>query len=226
MKHIGLFGGTFNPIHNGHLKAVEEVQKGFYLDESYLIPSAIPPHKEQKNLADAKNRMEMIRLAVASSPALSESVIVSDVELKRCGPSFTIDTVRYFKSISQKNSRLYLIIGIDAFLEIDTWKSYMDIFMLSSFIIIPRPGTGGSDKTIVLRSIEDYLKKRISQGYKCSFSESCYKHNYNQPVFFFDISPVNISSTKIRRLIKQGKSIKSLVPEKVEEFIKTKGLYL
>ncbi|NQT10566.1 MAG: nicotinate (nicotinamide) nucleotide adenylyltransferase [Desulfobacteraceae bacterium] len=224
--HIGLFGGTFNPIHNGHLRAVEEVQKGFSLDEIHLIPSALPPHKEQKNLADAKNRMEMIRLAVASCPALMKSVTVSDVELKRKGPSYTIDTVCHFKSISPKKSRLYLIIGLDAFLEIDTWKSYMDIFMLTSFIVIPRPGTGSSDKSIILKSIENYLKKSISHGYNYSFSQSCYIHSDKQPVFFFDISPINISSTKIRKLINQGMSLKSLVPEKVEEFIKAKGLYL
>ncbi len=224
--HIGLFGGTFNPIHNGHLKAVEEVQKGFSLDESYLIPSALPPHKEQKDLADAKNRMEMIRLAVASCPALMKSVTVSDVELKRSGPSYTIDTVCHFKSILPKDSRLYLILGLDAFLEIDTWKSYMDLFMLTSFIVIPRPGTGSSDRSIILKSIEKYLKKSVSHGYNYSFSQSCYIHSDKQPVFFFDVSPINISSTKIRKLINQGMSIKSLVPEKVEEFIKTKGLYL
>ena len=224
--HIGLFGGTFNPIHNGHLKAVEEVQKGFSLDESYLIPSALPPHKEQKDLADAKNRMEMIHLAVASCPALMKSVTVSDVELKRSGPSYTIDTVCHFKSILPKDSRLYLILGLDAFLEIDTWKSYMDLFMLTSFIVIPRPGTGSSDRSIILKSIGNYLKKSISHGYNYSFAQSCYIHSNKQPVFFFDVSPINISSTKIRKLINQGMSIKSLVPEKVEEFIKTKGLYL
>ncbi len=224
--HVGLFGGTFNPIHNGHLKAIEEVLKGFSLDKSYLIPSAIPPHKEQRNLVDAKDRMEMIRLAVATCPALMESVTVSDVELKRKGPSYTIDTVCHFKSILPKDSRLYLILGLDAFLEIDTWKSYKDLFMLTSFIVIPRPGTGSADRSAILRSIENYLKKSISHGYNYSFSQSCYIHSDKQPVFFFDVSPINISSTKIRKLINQGMSIKSLVPGKVEEFIKTKGLYL
>ncbi|MDI6687087.1 MAG: nicotinate-nucleotide adenylyltransferase [Desulfobacterales bacterium] len=224
--HIGLFGGTFNPIHNGHLKAVEEVQKGFSLDEIYLIPSALPPHKEQKNLADAKNRMEMISLAFASRPALMKSVTVSDVELKRSGLSYTIDTVRHFKSILPENSRLYLILGLDAFLEIDTWKSYMDIFELASFIIIPRPGTESSGRSGVLESIGNYLKKSISHGYNYSFSQSCYIHPDKQPVFFFDVSSMDISSTKIRKLVNQGMSIKSLVPEKVEEFIKTKGLYI
>ena len=223
---VGLFGGTFNPIHNGHLKAIKEVQKGFSLDKSYLIPSAIPPHKEQGNLVDAKDRMEMIRLAVATCPALMESVTVSDVELRRKGPSYTIDTVCHFKSILPKDSRLYLILGLDAFLEIDTWKSYTDLFMLTSFIVISRPGAGSADRSATLRSIENYLKKSISHGYNHSFAQSCYIHPDKQPVFFFDVSPIDISSTKIRKLINQGMSIKSLVPGKVEKFIKTKRLYL
>ncbi|MEA3416180.1 MAG: nicotinate-nucleotide adenylyltransferase [Thermodesulfobacteriota bacterium] len=223
---IGLFGGTFNPIHNGHLKAIKEVQKGFSLDKSYLIPSAIPPHKEQGNLVDAKDRMEMICLAVATCPDLMESVTVSDVELKRKGPSYTIDTVCHFKSILPKDSRLYLILGLDAFLEIDTWKSYTDLFMLTSFIVIPRPGTGSADRSAFLKSIENCLKKSISYEYNYSSAQSCYIHPDKQPVFFFDVNPIDISSTKIRKLINQGMSIKSLAPGKVEEFIKTKGLYL
>ena len=223
---IGLFGGTFNPIHNGHLKAIEEVQKGFSLDESYLIPSALPPHKVQKNLVDAKDRMEMIRIAVASCPVLRESVTVSDVELKRKGPSYTIDTVCHFKSILPKDSRPYLILGLDAFLEIDSWKSYTNLFMLTSFIVTSRPGAGSTDRSALLKSIENYLKKSISHGYNYSLTQSCYIHSDKQPVFFFDVNAIDISSTKIRKLINQGMSIKSLVPEKVEEFIKTKGLYI
>jgi nicotinate-nucleotide adenylyltransferase len=223
---VGLFGGTFNPIHNGHLKAIEEVQKGFFFDESYLIPSAIPPHKEQRNLVDAKDRIEMIRLAVANCPALRESVTVSDIELKRKGPSYTIDTVCHFKSILPKDSRLYLILGLDAFLEIDTWKSYTNLFMLTSFIVTNRPGTGNADRSALMKTIGNYLKKSISHGYNYSFAQSCYIHSNKQPVFFFHVSPIDISSTKIRKLINNGMSIKSLVPEKVEKFIKTKGLYL
>lgn len=223
---IGLFGGTFNPIHNGHLKAIEEVQKGFSLDKSYLIPSALPPHKEQRGLVNAKDRMEMIRLAVASCPALMESVTVSNVELKRKGPSYTIDTVCHFKYILPKGCRLYLILGLDAFLEIDTWKSYTDLFMLTSFIVTSRPGTESADRSALLKSIGNYLKKSISHGYNYSFAQSCYIHSDKHPVFLFEVSPIDISSTKIRKLVNQGLSIKSLVPENVEEFIKAKGLYL
>ncbi len=89
---IGLFGGTFNPIHLGHIQVVHEVQEGFALERIILIPSALPPHKEPGGVADARDRMEMIRLAIADYP----DFMVSDVELKRSGPSYTIDTVRHF----------------------------------------------------------------------------------------------------------------------------------
>ncbi len=223
---IGLFGGTFNPIHNGHLKAVYEVQKRFALDKSYIIPSAIPPHKEQDCVVDAKDRIEMIRLAVASSPDTMESVVISDVELKRSGPSYTIDTLFYFKSILPEDSQIYFILGLDAFLEIDTWKSYMDLFLLTSFIVITRFPAEQNDISIMRKSLENYLQNRISLNYKYSDSQSCYVNNERKPVFFFDVNPLNISSTRIRRLVSMGRSIRLFVPEKVDDLIKTKGLYL
>lgn len=223
---IGLFGGTFNPIHNGHLKAVYEVQKRFALDKSYIIPSAIPPHKEQDCVVDAKDRIEMIRLAVAGSPDTMESVVISDVELKRSGPSYTIDTLFYFKSILPEDSQIYFILGLDAFLEIDTWKSYMDLFLLTSFIVITRFPAKQNDISIMRKSLENYLQNRISLNYKYSDSQSCYVNNERKPVFFFDVNPINISSTRIRRLVSMGRSIRLFVPEKVDDLIKTKGLYL
>ncbi|MBU4209797.1 MAG: nicotinate (nicotinamide) nucleotide adenylyltransferase, partial [Proteobacteria bacterium] len=139
MEHIGLFGGTFNPIHVGHLRAIQDVQNRFALDKCYLIPAALPPHKEPGDVVDAKYRLEMIRLAVSEYSDRLNSVIISDVELKRSGPSYTVDTVNHFKSILPYNSRLYFILGIDAFLEIDTWKSYSDLFYLTAFIVMARP---------------------------------------------------------------------------------------
>lgn len=219
---IGLFGGTFDPIHHGHLRAALEVKEGFALDKIYLIPAAIPPHKASGGVAGAKDRLEMIRLAVSGYSDFT----VSDVELKRSGPSYTIDTVNHFKSILPEDTRLYLIVGLDAFLEIDTWKSYNDLFLLVSFIVMARPGAGYSSSITKWKTYEDYIKSRISHGYEFSVAQSCYVHKEKQPVFIFDVSLLDISSTKIRELVKKGSSIKFLVPEKVEDFIKTKGLYL
>ena len=222
MKRIGLFGGTFNPIHLGHIQVIQEVKKGFGLDKIFIIPSALPPHKEADGLVDAGDRIEMIRLSFSNRPDFE----VSDVELNRSGPSYTIDTVRHFKSTLPQGSELFLILGLDAFLEIDTWKSYKDLFLLIPFIVMSRSIDGEDGRVFWRKTVEDYLKSKISQGYTLSASQSSYIHKEKQPVHIFDVTPIDISSTKIRTLIKKRSSIKSLVPEIVDAFIKNKGLYL
>jgi len=226
LEHIGLFGGTFNPIHVGHLRAIQDVQNRFVLDKCYLIPAALPPHKEPGDVVDAKYRLEMIRLAVSEYSDRLNSVIISDVELKRSGPSYSVDTVNHFKSILPHNSRLYFILGIDAFLEIDTWKSFSDLFYLTAFIVISRPGGVDTEGTLKWKVLEDYIKGKISGGYKFSISQSCFVHDEKQTIFFVDIDSLDISSTQIRHLIKKGRPIKLFVPEKVEDFIIGKGLYV
>jgi nicotinate-nucleotide adenylyltransferase len=222
LKHIGLFGGTFNPVHLGHVQVIREVKSGFSLDEILIIPSALPPHKKPHGVVAAEDRLKMIRLAFLNDP----DFVISDVELKRTGPSYTIDTVRYFRSILPKSTKLYLIMGLDSFLEIDTWKSYKDLFLLIPFIIISRTVRAKDGKKSGWESLENYLRSRISKGYTFSASQSTFVHDKKQPVFLFDVTPIDISSTTIREHIKKGISIKRLVPEIIEDFIKTKGLYL
>ncbi len=226
MEHIGLFGGTFNPIHIGHFRAIQEVQNRFALDKFYIIPAALPPHKEPGDVVDAKYRLEMIRIAVSEYPELLNSVIISDVEIKRSGPSYTIDTVNNFKSILPDYSGLYLILGVDAFLEIDTWKSFSDLFYLTAFIVMTRPGGLDTEGAFKWKVLEDYIKEKISGAYKFSISQSCFVHDEKQKIFFVDIDSLDISSTKIRDLIKKNMPINSLVPKKVEDFIIRKGLYI
>jgi len=225
LKHIGLFGGTFNPIHAGHLRAIQEVQNRFFLNKCYLIPAALPPHKEPGEVVDAKYRLEMIRLAVSEYSDHLTSVIISDIELKRSGPSYTIDTVNHFKSILPDYSRLYFILGIDAFLEIDTWKSCSDLFYLTAFIVMTRSISLDIEGTLKWKVLEDYIKEKISDGYKFSISRSCFIHDEKQTIFFVDIDSLYISSTQIRNLVKKGKPIKFFVPKKVEDFIISKGFY-
>ena len=222
LKRIGLFGGTFNPIHMGHVQVVRKTKEEFDLDKIFLIPSALPPHKETAKIIDALDRIEMIRLAFLDNP----DFVVSDVELKRSGFSYTIDTVRHFKSIFPENTELYFIVGLDAFLEVDTWKSYKDLFLLISFIVISRTTTGQSDTVLLWKNLGNFIKSKISNRYKHSVSRSCYIHDVKQPVFLFEVTPVDISSTEIRERIRKGHTIKSLVPEIVEDLITTKGLYL
>lgn len=219
---IGLFGGTFNPIHMGHIQVALKVNRSYSLDKILFIPSALPPHKEPGDVVDVKDRLGMISQALIPYPGFE----ISDVELKRPGPSYTIDTIRHFKRIMDKNTTLYLLLGLDAFLEIDTWKSYSDLFLLVPFIVIMRTCGRQGGAVYGRKTLEDYLKSRVSGDYKYSPPRSCFSHEEKQPVFIFNVTPIDISSTDIRRLIQKGDSIKRMVPDVVENFIKRKGLYL
>jgi nicotinate-nucleotide adenylyltransferase len=219
---IGLFGGTFNPVHIGHLRAALEVKEGFDLDQVILIPAALPPHKMPGDVADAADRLHMLNQALEDSPGLT----ISDVELKRSGPSYTIDTVQHFKHTLPDQSRIYLIMGMDAFLEIDTWKSYDELLLQIPFIIINRPKSGSAVSDSGWKFMENFLASKISADYVFSESQSCYRAPNKQPIYVFEVTSLDISSTRVRNLSNTGRSIEYLVPQKVAEFINSKGLYL
>jgi nicotinate-nucleotide adenylyltransferase len=220
LNGIGLFGGTFNPIHVGHLRAAQEVREGFGLTRVYFIPSAIPPHKGISNLAKAQDRYQMLAEAIYDNPGF----VASDVELKREGRSYTIDTIHHFKSTLEKDTPCYLIVGSDAFFEIDTWKDYRDLFGLIPFIVMRRPPEAqGRDH--FLNMLARYITANVTDGYELSEDKTRFQHAGKQPICLFDVTPIDISSTKIRNLVKKGASIKYLVPGAVEKYIQTKGLY-
>jgi nicotinate-nucleotide adenylyltransferase len=221
IMRIGLFGGTFNPVHLGHLRAAVEVKEGFQLDEVFLIPAALPPHKIPGEVAAAADRLQMLDRALEDTSGLN----ISDVELKRSGTSYTIDTVHHFRHSFPVDSRIYLIMGLDAFLEINTWKAYEALIGLIPLIVINRPMTGIQNSS-GWKVMEDYLKAKISAEYTFSESQSCHQRAEKPPIFVYEVTALDISSTMIRELIKKGRSIDYLMPQKVAEFIKSEGLYL
>jgi nicotinate-nucleotide adenylyltransferase len=222
LKKIGLFGGTFNPIHLGHLSVAREVKEGFDLDKIWFIPAATPPHKKMKQVAETLDRLEMIRRAIDENTNFS----VSDVELKRSGPSYTIDTVDYFKEILPKETLLYFIVGMDAFLDIELWKSYKELFQVIPFIVMSRPGAMSVDPVKKRKIINDLLVTKVSPGYSYNSTHNAFFHQDKQPVYLFEVTPVDISATMVREKRSQSRSIASLVPEKVKEYIESRGLYL
>jgi nicotinate-nucleotide adenylyltransferase len=222
LKKIGLFGGTFNPIHLGHLTVAQEVKDGFDLDKIWFIPSATPPHKKRYQVAEALDRLEMIHLAIDDNPNFS----VSDVELKRSGFSYTIDTLDYFKVIVPKETQLYFIVGMDAFREIELWKSFKELFKVIPFIVMTRPGTLDGDRQEKEKIINDLLVTKVSPEYYFEPDRNAFFHPDKQPVYLFEVTPVDISATMVRRNRNQSRSIASLVPANVKEYIESKGLYL
>jgi nicotinate-nucleotide adenylyltransferase len=222
VRRIGLFGGTFNPVHLGHLRAALEVEEHFALDRILFIPSHIPPHKNSAGIADSQDRCDMLHMGIDSRPSFE----ISDVELCRQGPSYTIDTIRYLSSHLFPDVRLYFILGEDAFFELDTWKSYLDLLQRISLVVMARPGSSSGNVTVRMERVGAYLKSVIASDYTPSPDHTHFVHPDMQPVYFSSFRALNISATHIRHLIRKGRSIQYLVPERVEMYIKEKGLYL
>ena len=211
---IGLFGGTFDPIHWGHLRSAEEVRENYRLARVYFIPASIPPHKSGRTTTPARDRLQMVRLAVARNPRFS----VSTVELARPGLSYSIDTIRDFADQLRGGDSLYFIIGLDAFREIGTWKDFKEIFSLCNFIVTSRPGSKESDPLkgtgVAVKKLFCYDSKRKN-----------YRHRSGTRVNFIELTDIAISASEIRALVQKGKSIRYLVPPAVEQYIKRRGLY-
>jgi nicotinate-nucleotide adenylyltransferase len=218
---IGLFGGTFDPIHFGHLRAALEVKEGFGLAQVFLIPAALPPHKTREGVAPAADRLHMIELAVRGEPGLT----ASDAEIRRTGPSYTIDTVRHFYRQAADTAEIFLLMGLDAFLEIDTWKSFRELLALVSVIVISRPGGGGPKADGGAETLADFLRARVSADAAASASPASFSGTGIRGVNLFSVTALDISSSRIRERAHAGRSIRFLTPAAVCDWIQTKGLY-
>lgn len=218
---IGLFGGTFNPIHLGHLKIIGEVRNAFSLDRVVLIPAAIPPHKPARDMARTEDRMTMVRLATAGCQGLA----VSDVEIQREGISYSIDTVNHFQRTQSPETELFFIVGVDAFMEFDTWKAHDELLERMSFIVMTRPDAGRSDLDGQREALGVFLHDRLSNGYHYDPAQKAFVHCRKQPLYILEVTPVDISSTLIRNRIRRGKPIADLVPGSVHDYILQRGLY-
>jgi nicotinate-nucleotide adenylyltransferase len=211
---IGLFGGTFDPIHWGHLRSAEEVREAFDLDRVFFIPASVPPHKRGKTRTPARDRLEMVRLAVAENPRFT----VSTVEIARRGVSYSIDTIRHFTETECKGGSLYFIIGLDAFAEIGTWKDFEGIFPLCNFIVTSRPGNGYASP---LRGTSIAVRRLFCYDFK----RRIYTHRCGTSLHFLKLTDFAVSASDIRERERHGKSIRYLVPPSVEAYIKNHGLY-
>lgn len=211
-RRLGLFGGTFNPIHLGHLRGAEEVRESFELDEVIFIPAAIPPHKGTEELIDARHRLEMVRLAIQNNPFFS----TSEVEILRPGKSYSIDTIKYYRETNSDD--IFFILGKDGFVEIETWKDFKTLFSLCNFIVMTRPGFEKAH-------FSSKLPEALTSAFRYNQKVGAWSHFSGFHLYFKEITFLDISSTKVRELIEKGESVRYLIPSKVEEYIRQNNLY-
>jgi nicotinate-nucleotide adenylyltransferase len=209
-KKIGLFGGTFNPAHLGHLRGAEEIREAFGLQEVIFVPAAIPPHKAAREVIEAHHRFEMVKRAIAANPFFS----VTDIELSRPEKSYSIDTIRHFGG---KYPDLFFIMGGDAFLEIETWKEFQNLFSFCNFIVMTRPGPQ--------RASRSPLPQALLPCFRFDRELKAWVHASGHLLHFREITVLDISSTKVREMIERGKSVRYLVPPEVEAYIDKNHLY-
>lgn len=207
--NLGVFGGTFNPVHVAHLRVAEEVREALGLERILWIPSADPPHKRSE-LAPAPHRLEMVRIATASNPTFE----VLDLELAREGRSYTVDTLsdlhRRFP-----DRRLWFLIGADALDEIQSWHDPERLFALASFAVFDRPGSGRAP-----------LEQRLGPlGARFRRGALGLEHPCGTELREVAVSQLEVSASDLRRRIARGASVRYLIPDAVLDYIRKHRLY-
>ena len=213
-ERIGLFGGTFNPIHVGHLRAAEEIHEFFHLDKIIFIPARIPPHKTDKAIIAPEHRLNMVKLAIQDNPCFE----VSDFEIQRDSKSYSIITIEHFQKKLGLNTSLFFLMGMDAFLEINTWKDFSQLFSLTNFIIMSRPGYHK-------KTSADLFPIDQNKNFAYNPEGNYYIHSSGHKLFFQEITLLDFSSRAIRSRLKGKRSIRYLVPPIIEHYIKKHSLY-
>ena len=194
MSSVVLFGGTFDPIHLGHLILAQEVLDRSGADRILFVPAGVPPHKIGVRVAEARHRLEMVKKAIEGNPCFE----VSDVEVRRTGPSYTIDTLREIRSGLADLDTLGLIVGADQVMEFDTWKDFRTIAEEFRLFLTTREGLPEPDPKA---------------------------HSYFEKAVPIRIPAIGISSTDIRDRVRRGRSIRYLVPREIDRYIRAEGLY-
>ena len=215
---IGIYGGTFNPVHYGHLRTAEEVFEMLSLDRILFVPSGITPF-DKPDLADPASRYKMVKAAIRDNPGFR----ISDVEVKAGGRSYTVDTLRKLRD-KYKASELFFIIGIDAFLDLPGWKQPDELIDLANMVIISRPGYKFIDLSTspYLKSVARTTLKELDRGVR---NEAVFDISEEQKGHLCNVTALNISASGIRKLIRAGRNIKYLLPDSVKSYIISNKLY-
>ncbi|MCD7778287.1 MAG: nicotinate-nucleotide adenylyltransferase [Clostridiales bacterium] len=200
MENIGIMGGTFDPIHLGHLALAETVRDELDLDKVIFVPTGEPPHKDNGNLGSGEDRFYMTVLACKDNPCFE----VSRIELDREGTTYSVDTVKALKELYPVDTKFYFILGADSLMELENWREPKTLMSLCSFAAVGRPGFKG-------KKVESQIKKL--------------REKYKADIVYVEGIRLEISSTDIRTKIASGKSVRYIIPESISEYIENKGLY-
>ena len=217
-QRLGLFGGTFDPVHNGHLAVAGRVQEAFSLDSLWFIPAPLPPHKkghhDNQVISSFADRAAMLELALAGR----KDFTLSRIETELPTPSYTVDTLQEIRRRLGPELKLFFIIGVDAFVEIGTWKNYLQLPALASFVVISRPAYQlARVDEVISRCYPKYLHD--PQGFVWK------TQGQGEQIHLLDMEPVAISSTEIRYRVHKGQPIDQWVPSAVAGYILKHGIY-
>jgi nicotinate-nucleotide adenylyltransferase len=210
----GLFGGTFDPVHLGHLRCAEEILEIFNLNRIFFTPAAKPPHKLEAEITPFYHREQMVRLAIEGNPAFS----FSDVENQRGGASYSVETVENLLSKYPENLELYFILGQDAFHAVTTWKNWERLLLLCHFAVMTRPGYEN-------KGLSAILPESFAARFTPEPSQGAYRGPTGFSIFFRTVTFLDIASNDIRHRVREGKSITYLVPDVVRHYIARNGLF-
>jgi nicotinate-nucleotide adenylyltransferase len=214
-ERIGIFGGTFNPIHSGHVRAAAEVRARFALDRVLFVPSFIPPHKETAEVASPRDRMAMVELALRRHRRL----VASPVEIEAGGTSYSIMTLSKIGAL-HPGARIFFILGADAFRDIETWRDWRRVLAGCRFIVTTRPGSRLAEARDALA--EEYRSGVLGVRPSTRLGEAVLEAFR---IFLTPIDAVDVSSTEVRARVRAGRPLRGLVPASVERYIREHGLY-
>ncbi len=216
---IGIYGGTFNPVHYGHLRTAEDVTEKLGLDKTLFIPAGETPFNKP-DLEKADHRYKMVKTAIEGNPRFQ----ISALEIKAKGKSYSVDTIKKLRNRYRK-SELYFILGIDAFIDLPGWKQPDMIVGLANLVIISRPGYSFADlrSSPYLKGVSDKKLREMDSGNLDMFA---FAISENQKGILCNVTAMNISASNIRNLMKSGENINYLLPDSVKSYIISHNLYI
>ena len=217
---LGLLGGSFNPIHYGHLSIARHARESLSLDQILFIPTGDPPHKRDQTLAPAQDRYEMVRLAIVDDPCFA----ISNIEVLRKGKSYSIDTIRELQNEYGPATELHFLIGLDAFLDFATWREPEALLHACRFVVMSRPGQsfGSLRQLAMLGKLDPHVLAELDSGTRRRLDIATPS---GPGIICLSLPPCSISASAIRQRIRDGMPLANLLPLPVESYILRRQLY-